>query len=384
VIRRRVILFVLTAALSTCFFILPLTFGQQKQEREQQLKKLDEEINRLRGDIQAITGEEESTIRSIERLKMENRLHLKEVERLGLEITDTEEQIAVLEEEAQALEVSLKGRQKQLGLVLRRLYISGHQGMLRSLLSIPQPNEIGLAQSYLSAIAGREMKFIDGYKRDIESLQRRQDALRKARSDLGALENQEREHSQEALRAGAEQEKILDQIRTKRGIYDKALSEKLEARRALQRLIEELTTADSEATIHFAEYQGRLAWPCPGDVITGFGQVHDQVYDVVLENDGIDIKAPLGTPVNAVFQGKVIFCNWTDGRGNIVVIDHGNSFYSLYAHLDRFDVSLGDSVAAGQQVGTVGETGSLKGSVLHFEIRRHAIALDPISWLRKR
>jgi septal ring factor EnvC (AmiA/AmiB activator) len=382
---RRLAIAVVTAITLAAGFSVPLaSFGQTNQARRHQLSLIDDEIKRIRSDMESLAGQEQTTIKSIERLKMEYRLRLKEVERLGLEMDAAEERMGELEEESQALEVSLKGRRDQLGRILRKIYISGSQGMLRALLSVPQPREIGLAQSYLSAIADREMNFIEAFKSDIQSLRDQQDELRRTRSSIEILRRQEQEHSQEALRAKAGQERILDQIHSKRGVYDKALREKLEARKELQRLIEELTSAESEAAVSFAGFQGRLSWPCSGEVIAGFGQIRDQVYDVVLENDGIDIQTALGTPVSAVFDGKVIFSNWTDGRGNIVVIDHGNSYYSLYAHLDRFNVAAGDTVVAGQQIGTVGETGSLKGALLHFEIRRHSSALDPAAWLRKR
>lgn len=385
VIRRRAIIVLTLFALAAGFSVFPTVAIQTKQDREHQLRRLDMEIKRLRQDITSLEGDEESTIRVIERLRIEYRIHTKEIERVGLEIISTEERISELNKETAVLSDSLESRQEQLGSILRRLYISGRQGLLRALLSVPKPQEVGLAQSYLAAIAGREMKFVEQYRADIGALRRQQDDLNTAKADLENLRQSEEQHSREALRSEADQQRMLDQIRSKRGIYDKALQEKLTARENLKQLIKEITSAESQvAALNFANARGRLAWPCPGEVIATFGQIRDQVYDVVLENDGIDIKAPLGTPVNAVFDGKVVFRDWTDGRGNIVFLDHGSNYYSIYAHLDQFSVNLGDRVAAGQQIGNVGQTGSLKGAILHFEIRRHADALDPQRWLKRR
>jgi len=385
VIRRLAMTVLILLALVAGFSLYPASAIQTRQDREHQLRRIDLEIKRLRQDITNLQSDEDSTIRTIERLRIEFRIHTKEVERLGLEIVSTEERIAELDKETAVISESLRSRQGQLGSIIRRLYISGRQGLLRALLSVPKPEEVGLAQSYLAAIAGREMGFVEKYKADIETLRAQQENLRTAISDLEQLRESEKEHTQEALKTEADQQRMLDQIRSKRGIYDKALEDKMAARSKLQKLIKEITSAESQASaLNFANARGRLSWPCPGEVIATFGQIRDQVYDVVLENDGIDIKAPLGTPVIAVFDGKVVFRDWTDGRGNIVFLDHGNNYYSIYAHLDQFSVNLGDQVAAGQQVGTIGQTGSLKGTILHFEIRRHADALDPLAWLRRR
>ena len=359
--------------------------SQTKAQREQQLRLLDEEIKRLRSDIESLESDEDSTIRSIERLRIQHRVHLREVDRLGLQIESTEERIVELNEEAEVISVSLRERQAELGGILRRLYISGSQGLLRAFLSVPKPKEVGLAQSYLAAVAGRENQFIEEYKRDISKLRARQAEIGEQRENLVRMREQEQQHSADALESRRKQENMLDQIRSKRGIYGQALQEKMNAREQLKQLIERLTAAESEyRATNISASQGSLAWPCPGEVIARFGRVRDPVYDVVLENDGIDIRAPMGTPVIAVFSGDVVFSDWTDGRGNIVVLDHGNNYYSLYAHLDILSVKEGDTVSAGQQVGTVGESGSLKGAILHFEIRQRTKALDPIAWLRKR
>ena len=359
--------------------------AQTKEQREQQLRLLDEEIKRMRSDIESLQSEEDNTIRSIERLRIEYRMHLREADRLGLQIESSEERVDELNKEVEVITVSLRERQAELGGILRRLYISGRQGLLRAFLSVPKPKEIGLAQSYLAAVAGRENKFIEDFKRDISRLQARKDEIAEQRENLVKMREQEQQHSADALESQRKQENMLDQIRSKRGIYGQALQEKMAAREQLKQLIERLTAAESEyRATNISASQGQLAWPCPGEVIARFGRVRDPVYDVVLENDGIDIKAPLGTPVIAVFSGQVVFSDWTDGRGNIVVLDHGNNYYSLYAHLDVISVKEGDAISTGQQVGTVGESGSLKGAILHFEIRQRAKALDPIAWLRKR
>jgi septal ring factor EnvC (AmiA/AmiB activator) len=99
---------------------------------------------------------------------------------------------------------------------------------------------------------------------------------------------------------------------------------------------------------------------------------------------GIAWEAPVGTPVYAVAAGRVRYAGRFRGYGNVVILDHGSDHFTVSAHLDRIDVALGDPVAAGTAIGAVGETGSLEGPQLYFEIRRGSEALDPAGWLAAR
>jgi len=102
-----------------------------------------------------------------------------------------------------------------------------------------------------------------------------------------------------------------------------------------------------------------------------------------VKNNGIDIKAPLGTPVHAVAKGKVVYNDRFLGYGNVVLVDHGKGYYTLYAHLQDIKVNLKDIVEKDQVVGSVGDTGSLEGPKLHFELRKNGKPVDPIPFLKK-
>ena len=96
------------------------------------------------------------------------------------------------------------------------------------------------------------------------------------------------------------------------------------------------------------------------------------------------MRAPFGTPVKAVWDGKVAHAGWFRGFGNLLIIDHGNRIFTLMAHLDQLERGVGDPVRAGDEVGTVGDTGSLKGAYLYFELREGTRPIDPERWLSRR
>jgi murein DD-endopeptidase MepM/ murein hydrolase activator NlpD len=131
----------------------------------------------------------------------------------------------------------------------------------------------------------------------------------------------------------------------------------------------------------FRARKGHLPMPTNGLLEVGYGKVVNPRFNTVTVQKGIDLRAPEGTAVSSVGQGTVVFSGWLKGYGNLVIVDHGQGYHSLYAHLASSQVEPGNEVEEGEQLGTVGDTGSLKGPYLYFEIRKGGQATDPVPWL---
>jgi murein DD-endopeptidase MepM/ murein hydrolase activator NlpD len=119
-----------------------------------------------------------------------------------------------------------------------------------------------------------------------------------------------------------------------------------------------------------------------GKVVTPFGRIEHPKYHTVTMSKGIDIESQMGTPVRSVGDGVVDLVQWIPGYGETIILNHGLGYYSIYGHLSAVSVARDDRVEPGQVIGAVGDTGSLKGANLHFEIRQKGEALDPMGWLR--
>lgn len=109
-----------------------------------------------------------------------------------------------------------------------------------------------------------------------------------------------------------------------------------------------------------------------------FGSRRHPIFKVTRNHSGIDLAAPLGAPVRAIGRGKVVFADPYAGYGNLVVILHNSGMTSHYGHLDKIKISIGEEVAAGQIIATLGNSGQSTGPHLHFEIRRNGKPLDPL------
>jgi septal ring factor EnvC (AmiA/AmiB activator) len=154
------------------------------------------------------------------------------------------------------------------------------------------------------------------------------------------------------------------------------LIEQLEQRRVKAR-----TEYERGLTVKIEEHKGKLPWPVSGEIVKGFGKIVHPVYKTVTVNNGIDISAGKGETVQCVAPGRVVYIGRMRGLGKFIVVDHSGGYLTIYGHLDAVRVVLEQSVDFGTELGTVGESGSLSGAKLHFEVRKSTASLDPTEWL---
>jgi len=178
----------------------------------------------------------------------------------------------------------------------------------------------------------------------------------------------------------------IQQIQTQRESYEAAAADLEKTAQQLRSLLSRLEQKRQAKPYSgdFAKGQGALDWPVQGDVVGHFGPEHNPRFPkVVITNNGLDIAAPIGSPVRAVAKGRVDYTSEDYGAfGQLIIVNHGDSYYTLYGHLSDIAVSVGQEVTAGQVIARSGDTGSLKGPILHFEIRRGGTAVNPETWLR--
>jgi septal ring factor EnvC (AmiA/AmiB activator) len=218
--------------------------------------------------------------------------------------------------------------------------------------------------------------------------------LERQRSELQTLQDEKQTEEAQYQALKQEREENLATVRGQKSAHQAAAREldlaasqlgavltELERKRqeALRRNNRVVTELDRK---NFEKNRGRLPWPVRGDVVTRFGRQEHPKYKTVTISNGIDISASEGTAVEAVGDGVVDLARWLPGYGQTVIVNHGRGYYSVYGHLATIAVSPDDPVQPGQRLGTVGDTGSLKGTVLHFEVRHGGTAEDPEGWLR--
>jgi septal ring factor EnvC (AmiA/AmiB activator) len=184
--------------------------------------------------------------------------------------------------------------------------------------------------------------------------------------------------------------KLLTDIRSQKKLELAAIDALTQSAAELDRRIKLMNTGidgtardTNVSRLPFSAHKGLLMMPVKGKIVNLFGPYKNPKYNVTNFRSGIDIKADNGEPIRSVFSGKVLYSDWFKGYGNMIIIDHGNNYYTVYAHLEEAFKAKDDIVETGEVIATVGDTGSMTGAKLYFEVRHHGKPMNPIQWLKK-
>lgn len=315
-----------------------------------------------------------------------------EISRLGGQLGEQKRRLAALESEIAATEAAATGARHAAAAseadVRRRLaalYKGGEAGLVKILFSPSSPAQMAQDYDFLGRIVRRDRELLATYRRQLAELQTALGRLavlrREQQTTLAALAENQRT-ARQALRL---KEELLVQVRRDRQALALALDELRERAGRLAELVKRLESEKpreySEKSGLFAVRKGRLPWPVEGAIRIGFGAGRHPELGTMYDSHGIEIAAAGEKPIRAVAPGRVLFANWFKGYGNLLIIDHGDSYYSLYAQAARLSNKVGDLLAAGEILGYSGLEGS-KG--IYFEIRRGGMPLDPLAWLLPR
>ena len=260
----------------------------------------------------------------------------------------------------------------------------GRLGELRLLLASASLADLVKRRALIDRILSHDLAALKEARATLAERERARlvRAAETARIGTLAAEAQKRRAEAEARRE--ERRTLLGAIRGARALHERAAAEVAGQERRLAEFIAALPPpAPGSAPLHagFAALRGKLPHPVDGPVEVGFGRVVNPRFNTVTVQKGIDIAARKGEAVRAVAPGRVVHSGWFKGYGNLVIVDQGDGFHTLVAHLDSMSTAMGEDVTAGTLLGTVGETGSLKGPYLYFEIREKGKPVDPRAWL---
>jgi septal ring factor EnvC (AmiA/AmiB activator) len=194
----------------------------------------------------------------------------------------------------------------------------------------------------------------------------------------------------EAVQKEAQKKRVLlASIREEKESRQRALKDLEQAALRLQKMIEELSRRsavkpkEAPAGSGLESSRGKLDWPVKGQVTGGFGKSKHHEFSTEVFRKGLEIEAAVGEEIRAVEKGKVVFADRFSGYGKMLIIDHGDRYYTVYAHLSDFLKKSGDSVQRGEAVALVGDSDSLAGSKLYFEMRKDGKSIDPVPWFRR-
>ncbi|MDR2091880.1 MAG: peptidoglycan DD-metalloendopeptidase family protein [Azoarcus sp.] len=351
------------------------------------------------------------------------------------ERADIERQLAALETGQREIEARIAARQEELAEWLRRNYIHGTGSNIAALLAARDPNQFVRDTYYLERLGRVQMALIENLRTDLryQSEQTRHIAAR--RETLARIEKDRRRHQEkldethtarrEALgkitstlksqreRVAAlklDEERLTQVINTlvQNALEAEARAEAARRERARERANartkpegqkpnqQPLQPGEKEAVepvvgrvheaagpasagVKFAQLRGRLHFPVTGELIGRFGAARA---GRGMTWRGVFIRAASGAEVRAVSDGEVVFSDWLRGYGNLLIIDHGDGYLSIYGNNDALYKETGEAVRGGEAIASVGASGVATDSGLYFEIRHRGQAIDPMQWVR--
>jgi murein hydrolase activator len=363
----------------------PAAHQEDEKKAEADLKAVKSEIERITREVSTEQVERDQLtkeLRSAELSVGQARSALADVRR---ERADAAARRTSLATEKQTREKQLADNRDALAGQMRAAYLIGRQEPLKLLLNQRDPQLAGRMFAYYGYFGHARAGQIKLIEDDVARIAELQDELETEDAKLAELEKQQRLQLGALEQARSERTQVLADLEAQ----SKSRAQNLERLRSqqagLEKLLRELRTAmerypvyPAEGNDAFARLHGKLAWPVSGHIVARFGDARAGG----VRWDGVVVATERGTPVKAVFEGRVIYADWLPGLGLLTIVDHGDGYLSLYGHNDRLYKAAGEHVSAGDTIAAAGDSGGSSRPELYFEIRKAGKPVDPRPWFR--
>jgi murein hydrolase activator len=375
----------LLLAIFCCPSLLQADESRNLQQTRQDLESVRSRIESTTTDLAA---KRQAAQRLLQQLK-DVELRLKRAE---IRIRQTETQIkasnAEIETEQSAVNSGrnqINQLQSQIQLRLIALYKGGETQVLKMLFSSQSPVELVENYLFLQLLVENDRGLLSAYRSAVEVNEKRLRHLAQLKQSQEATFRQQQEEKKNLRQASSEKTRLLQKAKSDAVALAGLLTELEEKASRLSSLVKRLESEKPQSYTgkpsDFPAQKGQLNWPVTGKIRTHFGKgIHPQL-GTEFESHGIEIEAGESQPIHSIWGGKVVFANAFRGYGNLMILDHGAGYYSLYAQASRLLKEVGAEVSAGE---TIAYSGFEGGDTVYFEIRQGGSPEDPLAWLRHR
>jgi len=368
----------------------PSSIENEMSQERKRLEQLQKKIAESKDKATKAKRQHGSVLKNIE--KLDQRLYRKKKERnqIDTKIKEKDKELAHLSTNIAALEENVQTHRKAVAARLRLLYIEGRTGYLKTLFTAETFADAANRMDYISWVAQREHVLVRQFQEDLTQLQLLKDQQARARETLLALKDETQNTIQEISGLKRKKRTVLVSLSKEKNTHERTVEDLQRSAEQVDSLLKALDQRFKLAQSKSRNRPGQLPslgsflWPTKGKVVSFFGRQKHPTFDTYVTKKGIEIQAREGSPIRSVSAGKVVYADWLKGYGLVVIVDHTNGFYSLYAHASKLFVAEGNAVTEGQMIGHTGETGVTEDDTLYFELRKGTTPIDPLKWLTKR
>ncbi|OHE57050.1 MAG: hypothetical protein A2027_02950 [Thermodesulfovibrio sp. RBG_19FT_COMBO_41_18] len=352
---------------------------------QEEYKRIQREIDSHKGKLEDVKKRESSVLNDIEKTNRHLNIVEAELRKYRKKLMNTESNISEVEADISLNKSSIERRREWIKRKLRAVQKYGRTtDIVMLFLSADDISQLMRSGKSLQYIAAYEHRVLNTYKENLEGLQDKNRQLMMLKTEL--IKNKEKIRAEEASLAEKKKEKeiLLASVKKEESSYTKMLKELKDASKRLLEVIRETEKADTFSAEGLSKLKGKLPWPVEGKVAIPYGTQKDPQFNTPIFRSGAYIRAGADTLAKAVYNGKVVFAEWFKGYGQLVIINHGDGYHTLYGSLSEIFTKVGDIIKVKQIVGRVGNSGILNAPGLYFELRYKGKPLDPLQWLKKR
>ena len=402
-IKKHIILFF--------FYLLSSTFlfaDKNSKEIRADIENQNIELNKLRKEIIAVEKNLNSKIKQAIStteilINLENKILLtqKLIKSLKKEELYIGELIEITKKNVSKKESYLSTIREQMSRRVIHIYKNGVPSLAEIILTSKNWNEIIYRTKYLKVITEYEKEMIDEIEITLNELNYEKENFE---SGLNKKKSIRQEHQRESKKLDNDKKKkniLLTKIKKDQEKLKKELTKKQKLIKDIETLITKLQNDEKaikkreaklakirsekqKATVgNFSSLKGKMPWPVEGKIIAHFGKQRNPELNTITENSGIDIQVTSGTPVEAILDGVLTTVTYIRGYGNLIIIDHGDGYFSVYANIEKIQYTENDYIQQYDIIGYIPKSDNDK-SKLHFEIWGKNVKLNPEKWLKKK
>ncbi|WP_243371214.1 peptidoglycan DD-metalloendopeptidase family protein [Geotalea sp. SG265] len=320
---------------------------------------------------------------------------------LGRDLRGVENNLGRMRGQIATVEAETLRKKQQIDSRISALYKAGDAGNIRVFFSSGSFPQMMENLRYMKAVLENDRRLFTDYQAKMEQLRLLKGELEHDQANKEKIRNRIEAKKQEIEQEKKTKTGLLLKVREDKEGYITSLKKLQANARRLQAMVERLearsrkgyTVRNNKKVLAPDRYvavpdkglgaqKGKLTLPVKGTITAQFGRQKHPQFNSYTVNNGISINAPVGTQIHAIYDGQVIFADYFKGYGNMVIVDHGGGFFSLYAHASSINKRVGATVAKNDVVASVGDSDSSNGAMLYFEIRYQGKPVDPSPWFR--
>jgi septal ring factor EnvC (AmiA/AmiB activator) len=385
---RYILRFILIVVILLILIPSPPIIGQQEiSDYEKRLQEIATQIDDLKTRIKREERKKNSIINQLDKINFNKRLIKKEISLYDIRMKKANTELSSLNREIPELRARLDKEKESIGKILVILYKYGRIDFIDFIIEADDMGSLLQGNKHLVLLAQNQDQIVADYLQTLNELHSAEEKLEDTRQEISKLIQDAQQKKQDLEAEEKKNRDLINQIDQNKVTHLKIMEELQDRAEQLQKLMKKILNSripSAVTLIPLYEKKGSLPWPITGRVVTHFGLQRHPRFNTTTMNNGVEISPRKNMVVKCIHPGTVAYTDHFQGYGNLIIVDHGMSYYTLYGHCSDFLVKKGDPVQPDQSIAVVGDYSSLKGTTLYFEIRYKTKPLNPLQWLKRR